>query len=110
MMKNVALKKLLKSTVFKGFSFINRFIPKDDTKIMLYSGNRGLAFNLIPLRAYLIEHQYNDRYKLIYGIEDLKYSDKTAKNEKYVNQIKAFLIFLNTKHVFLYCWTNSNKA
>ncbi|WP_283109299.1 CDP-glycerol glycerophosphotransferase family protein [Thomasclavelia spiroformis] len=100
MMKNVALKKFLKSTVFKGFSFINRFIPKDDTKIMLYSGNRGLAFNLIPLRAYLIEHQYNDRYKLIYGIEDLKYSDKTAKNEKYVNQIKAFFIFLNTKHVF----------
>ena len=100
MMKNVVLKKILKSTVFKGFSMVNKIIPKDETKIMLYSGNRGLAFNLIPLRKYLLENQYNDRYKLIYGIEDLKYADKTVKNEQFVTQIKAFLIFLNTKHVF----------
>lgn len=100
MMKNVVLKKFLKATIFKGFSLVNSVIPKDDTKIMLYSGNRGLAFNLIPLRKYLLDNQYNEKYKLIYGIEDLKYADNTTKNEKFVTQIKAFLIFLNTKHVF----------
>lgn len=100
MMKNVTLKKFLKSTVFRGFSAINKILPKNDNSILLYSGNRGLAYNLIPLKKYLIDNHYNDKYKIIYGIEDLKYAEGTGKNEYYVSQIKAFFIFMRTKHVY----------
>ena len=56
MLKNVKLKKVLKGTIFKGISLINNIIPKKDNYILLYSGNKGIGFNLLPLKEYLLEN------------------------------------------------------
>lgn len=98
MLKNVKLKKVLKGTIFKGISLINNIIPKKDNYILLYSGNKGIGFNLLPLKEYLLENKFDNNNKIICGIEELKYKDND--NCIYVNHIKAILYFLRSKHVF----------
>lgn len=98
MIRNVRLKKVLKSTVFRIISLVNKIIPKKNNYIMLYSGNKGIDFNLLPLKKYLIENRYNVNNKIICGIESMKYSVNDSC--KYVNHFKSIFYFLHTKHVF----------
>ena len=58
MIKNVALKKFLKGSIFKGITLVNKLLPKDDNIILLYMGNKGLGFNLSVLYEYLLENNY----------------------------------------------------
>lgn len=99
MLKNVKLKKGLKKSVFPVLTFVNKFIPKKDNIILLYSPNLGIRHNLKPLKDYLLKHGYDKKYSIICGIEDMNY----AENEpsiKYVSQVVAMLYFLVTKHVY----------
>ena len=55
MLNNVKLKRTLKETIFKGASLVNQIIPKEDNKVLLYSGNLGIRHNLVPLKDALLE-------------------------------------------------------
>ena len=101
MVKNTYLKRFLKSTVFKGVTLLNRVIPKEDKYILLYSSNKGLWNNLKALKKYLLENKYDDKYKIIAGIEDMQYADKEDLDRiLYVTRMKAYFYFLKAKHVF----------
>ena len=62
MLRNTMIKKILKSTVFKGISAVNKWCQKKDNLILLYSGNKGITYNLAPLLQYLIDNRYNIKY------------------------------------------------
>ncbi len=98
MFKNVKLKKILKSTIFPIMSIINKVVPKRDDFILFYSPNWGINFNLKPVKEYLFMHGYDKKYKIICGIEDMKYANKDKA--KYVTQIRAVFYFLVSRHVF----------
>lgn len=98
MLKNIVLKKFLKGSVFKLISIANKCISKRDDYILLYSGNKGISFNLLPLRDYLLNNGYSDNNTIICGIEDNAY----AENDEctYVTHLKAILFYLRSKYVF----------
>lgn len=99
MLNNVRLKKVMKQTIFRGISLINNVIPKNDNKILLYSGNLGIRHNLLSLKEALLAENYDKKYQIICGVESKRYFG----NEKaltYVGKISAVYHFLTTKHVF----------
>lgn len=99
MVKSVNLKRFLKSTIFRAVSEINKFIPKNDKIILLYSANKGIQHSLIPLKTYLLNNNYEKKYTIICGIENMRY----AENDQlvtYVPRVKAFIIFMKARHIF----------
>ena len=99
MIRNVTLKKALKETVFKTISVINKLIPKDDRLVLLYSANGGICHSLIPLRKYLLDNHFYDKYDIICGIENLKYADNECR-VCFASRLSAYMIFLRAGHVF----------
>ena len=100
MFKNVFIKKLLKGTIFRGISIVNRIIPKDDRIILLYSSNRGIWNNLKSVKEYLVSKGYTDKYNVICGIEHMKFAEADADKVTYYTKIKSYFTFLKAKHVF----------
>lgn len=75
MLKNVALKRALKNYVFPALTLINKFIPKNDRIILLYSANGGINNSLVPLRKLLLDYSYDKKYKIYCGVENMKFAD-----------------------------------
>lgn len=100
MIKNTLLKKVLKESIFKVITTINRVLPKDDKVILLYMGNKGLGFNLSVLFDYMIEKGINDRYKIICSVESSKYFGDKLKNVEYVDHVGGLMWYLKASHVF----------
>ena len=99
MFKIVALKRALKNTIFPVLTVINKFIPKNDNNILLYSANFGISHNLKPLKDYLLENEYHQKYRIFCGIENMKYADDDSR-VIYLNPLKSMFRFFTTKHVF----------
>ncbi|WP_022772875.1 CDP-glycerol glycerophosphotransferase family protein [Butyrivibrio sp. AE2015] len=100
MYKNVVIKKALKESVFKIASLVNCVIPKDDRIILLYSSNKGIWSNLKSIKDYLLENRYDEKYRIICGIESYEYAEKDTNRVTYYTKLKSFLIFLRSRHVF----------
>ena len=99
MIKNRALKKFLKNTIFPFLTLINKLLPKDDKVIMLYSANKGVAFCNLTMRKYLLTHGYDRKYKIYCGIEKMIYAEKIPR-VTFVSGINAIMVFLRAAHVF----------
>lgn len=100
MLNNVKIKKMLKSTIYKPLAQLNKVLPKKTNWIMLYIPSMGLRHNLKPLLDYLIENEYNKKYKIICAIEDLSFKGREAENVFYISKVKAQLVFMFCRHVF----------
>lgn len=100
MLKNVHLKKLLKSSVFVPLSILNQILPKKDNQVMFYIATGGIQFNLRPVLEYMLRNGYDRKYHIVCGIEDMQYREKSEGNVEYITKIKAMFRFLTTKHVF----------
>ncbi len=98
-MRNIDAKHIIKLTITPILSCINKILPKNEKQILLYSANRGIEHNLIPLRKYLLDNGYDHDYKIICGIKSLKYRDNDTR-VVFVNKLKAIMAFLLTKYVF----------
>lgn len=98
MIKNVILKKILKESVFRIISLLNKVVPKRDDIILLYSGNKGISFNLLPLKRYLLNNGYDKNNLIVCGIEDSKYADDD--NCRYVDHLSSIFYYMRAKHVF----------
>ena len=98
MLKNVKLKKFLKSCVFPVLSVANKIVPKSDDIVLLYSPNLGIEHNLKPLRDYMIKHNYHKRYRIICSVVSEQYFEKDGL--KYVKQFSGIMWFLRAKHVY----------
>lgn len=99
MIKNVALKKLLKASVFKVATLINFIVPKKHNIVLLYSANKGIQHSLIPLKKFLLNNSYQKKYRIICGIENMNYADDDLRVQ-YVPRLKAYQYFFIAKHVF----------
>lgn len=100
MFKNKILKEVLKATVFNVASLVNKVLPKDDKKILLYCNNWGLRDNSKYLYDYMIAQGINKKYKIICGVENMKYQGEPAENVIYMGQVRAMWEYMFTKHVF----------
>ena len=100
MLKDRKIKKLLKRTLFPVLTLVNRMTPKKENYILLYSANGGIRHNLKPLMEYLLENKYDSKYKIICGIENMKYADDNNTRVIYANRIKSIGWFLKSKYVF----------
>lgn len=100
MIKNVYLKRIMKSSVFKVITCINKVLPKSDNQVLLYMGNKGIGFNLEPLYEYLITNGYNKKYHIVCSVESKKFFGANQDNVLYVNHIGGLFYYLKSKHVF----------
>ncbi len=98
MLRNEKLKIFLKSFIFPMLTSINKFVPKDDNLVLLYSPNRGIEHNLRPLRDYMLKHHYNKRYHIVCCVSSSIYFEDDGL--EYVTQGKGIWYFFKTKHVF----------
>lgn len=99
MVRNVFLKKLLKNTIFPFVSLVNKLIPKDDNVILLYIATMGIRHSLVPLRQYLLDNNFDKKYKIICGIENMKYAENLPK-VSFVGKLGSYLAFFRAGHVF----------
>ena len=88
---------------FKPLEWINRILPKNDERILLYS-NMGFRDNVRSLYEYLIRNNYNKKYHIICSLNDYKKYDGTdVKNVTFVSNRRGILYFLTSKYMF-YCF------
>lgn len=103
MIKNVLIKKALTNSIFRGMSFVNRWIPKDDKTILLYS-NMEFRDNIRVLYEYMIENFYNKEYKIVCCTPEYKnFRYKSPENVNFVSNVCAIKYFFHSRHVF-YCF------
>ncbi|MBQ4536497.1 MAG: CDP-glycerol glycerophosphotransferase family protein [Lachnospiraceae bacterium] len=100
MFKSVAIKKALKSTVFTVATFINKVIPKEDSIVILYSANRGVNNNLKGVKDYLLQEDFDKKYRIVCGVPNLSYAEDDTDRVEYLPRLKTFLLFLRAGHVF----------
>lgn len=98
MIKNDLLKHILTQTVFKVFSVVNIFIPKDDKTILLYT-NLGFRDNIKAIYDFLIENGYNKQYRILISTNEHVF-DSWPDNVKSENNIKGVISFLRAGHIF----------
>ncbi len=65
MIRNVKVKAVLVNRVFPIFTIINRIIPKNQNKILIYTANDALKDNSKAVYDYLISNQYHKKYKIV---------------------------------------------
>lgn len=85
--------------VFPVVTFINKWMHKDDSLVLLYSANGGIKYSLISVREYLLTNGYDKKYTIICGVEDMKYAEKRP-DMKFVNRWGAVKVFFKAAHVF----------
>lgn len=71
MIRNVRLKVFLMRTVFASLGGINRILPKNRKKILLYA-NEGFRDNTRYLFDYMIRHGYQKKYRITIASDDVK--------------------------------------
>ena len=98
MIKNEVLKSVLTNTVFQVLSFFNRFIPKDDKLILIYS-NMGMRDNVKAIYDHLIENNYNNKYKILVSCND-EFDNKFPTNVKRISNMSGVMYYLKAGHVF----------
>lgn len=93
MIRNVILKKMIKNVVFPIITLLNKIVKKDDSIVLLYISNMGIRHSLLPLRQYLLDNHFNERYKIYCGIEHLKYAEDEPR-VTFISGGKTLLVFL----------------
>lgn len=102
-MRNIWIKNLLINTVFRAVSFINKIIPKNKNKILLYA-NEGFRDNIYYLYKYLKENDYEKKYTIICSASDYKeHENKNTENIKFVSKKMGILHFFTSSAVY-YCF------
>ena len=97
---NNAIKDILAKTVFKLLYPVNRLIPKNDKHILLYS-NAGFRDNVKAVYDYLIEENYNKKFKIFISSDSLL-PHSTPSNVKAIDCKRGVLKYFTAGHVF-YC-------
>lgn len=99
MIRNVKVKKLVKTTLFPFITLLNKFIPKNSNVVFLYCANGGIEFCNLTLRNYLLKNKFDKRYKIICGVKSKRYVEKIL-GVSFVWGVKSVLTFFRSGHVF----------
>ena len=98
-MKNLKLKKILKESIFPVISFINKLLPKNDKRVLLYMPSIRFIYSLGPLKQYLLENGYDKKYKISYGNLAFERNGDSVYVKRFAS-IKSILNFFVSRHVF----------
>ncbi len=100
MIKNTKLKKMLVNHVFPLFSSINKIIPKDEKKILIYCANDVLNDNSEAIFNYLINNGYSRKYEIICGVKRPgEYKHLFGMNIRFITKVRSVFIYLRSAHV-----------
>ncbi len=97
-MKNKEIKKIIEKA-FVVLTFINKYIPKKDNVIVLYS-NLGFRDNVKSLYDYLIENKYYEKYRIVCATNEYKKYNEINKNIIFVSPVKGLYYYLKSKYFF----------
>lgn len=102
MITSIKLKIFLQYTVFLALSAINKVIPHNKRKILIYV-NLDFRDNVKAMFDYLVENGYNNKYCITCVCADYeKYLNVGIPNVKFVSKPRGVLYFLSAAYVF-YC-------
>lgn len=97
--------ELLKAC-FGPVTLINKIIKKNEKRVLFYS-NMGFRDNVRAVYNYMMEHGYNEEYRIVCAIDEwkeYKYAKKRRprkyKNVKFVSPKRGIFKFLRAKYVF----------
>lgn len=91
------------NTVFQAVSALNRLTKKKQNQILLYS-NEGFRDNIKYLYDYLIEQQYNEKYRIICSTNDYKkFEEQAPKNVSFISNVNGVWKYLTSAHIY-YCF------
>lgn len=86
--------------LFKVLTLINKVIYKNPKKIVIYS-NLGFRDNARILYDYLIENNYNEKYKIICSLNDYKsYKENKVANVSFTSNLVGLYHFSTSKFFF----------
>jgi CDP-glycerol glycerophosphotransferase (TagB/SpsB family) len=93
------MKKVLRK-IEPIFSFINKFIPKHEHRIVFYS-NLGFRDNVRAVYDYIIANGYNKKYQIVCSTNEYKkYKNLNIKNVCFVSIYMGVFYFLTSKYFF----------
>lgn len=98
-MKNLKIKKLLKRTLFPCIAFVNKLIPKNNKRVLLYIPNERFVYSLGPLKEYLLDNGFNYKYNISFGIQDFDKYANSVLVKKFA-LIRIICNFFLSKYVF----------
>lgn len=102
-MKKEDLKKSLLKIAFKPLTLLN-IIKKKDERLIFFYTNLGFRDNVRAFYNYLIEHGYNERYRIVVSANDFEdYKYKEPKHVTFVDNKEGIKYFLRAKYAF-YCF------
>lgn len=98
---NKSLRILAQKTIFKVFSFINKYISKKE-QILIYSP-KELSDNSLSLFEHLIDNDYHEKYKIYCSCTDyhelsLKYNN--FKNVYFISGVTGVIRYFSSRFVF----------
>lgn len=97
------MRKEILKVCFKPLTILNKLIKKDNRLIFFYS-NLGFRDNVKAFYDYLIEKEYNKKFKIVVSVNDYQeYADKVPDNVRFVDNKKGIRYFLKAKYAF-YCF------
>lgn len=97
------MKKSILRICFKPLTIINKLIKKDDKLIFFYS-NLGFRDNVRAFYEYLIENNYNDKYRIVVSINDFEsFKDNAPENVTFISNTQGIKTFMKAKYAF-YCF------
>lgn len=103
MIRNIRIKRFLVDYIFPVFSYINKIIPKDDRTIFFYCANDELNDNSEAVFDHLVEHGYNERYKIVCGVGNpKKYRNRITDNVFFIPKNRCIMQYMKSGHI-LYC-------
>lgn len=97
------MKKSILKICFKPLTLINRMIKKDKNLIFFYS-NLGFRDNVKAFYDYLIENQYNKKFRIVVSANDYEdFKNDVPENVTFVSNRNGIRSFMKAKYAF-YCF------
>ena len=97
------MKKSILRICFKPLTLWNQLVKKDDRLIFFYS-NLGFRDNVKAFYDYLIEKNYNRKYKIVVSANDYeKFADSAPDNVTFIGNKQGIKTFMKAKYAF-YCF------
>ncbi|MDE5916737.1 MAG: CDP-glycerol glycerophosphotransferase family protein [Oscillospiraceae bacterium] len=99
----MAILKKAPRKIWRFLDYFNRCIKKNQKQIFLYS-NLGFRDNVRAVYDYLIENDYNKKFKIVCSLSDYKqYRHCAPDNVKFVGNFTGLFQFFRSKFCF-YCF------
>ena len=93
------MNKAVLRVVLKPLTIINRIMKKED--IIFFYTNLGFRDNVKAFYDYIIENEYNKKFRVVVSTNDWKdYADNAPENTLFMDNKKGIMYFMRAKYAF----------